>query len=357
MATEVRPGAASASRRLSVNGIEASSAPCASRRRPDSRRTAGSGEQPGERRARGRGQGRDEPVDRLLPAITHEGHHRPALGAEPALEVLRRRGRVGELALGDSGEPRAVGGALDEADEQGQELPAVVLLLPPLVALLVEGEDARRDVGDHVAQVGVAAEAARQAHGRQVGGGHQGGAGPEAEAGDRDRPVPEPGQVAHAGADVLHLVAAQPERGQPLQLRDQDLLARAGEEPGQAHQLGMAPPVPRQAMHEQDAPARGPARGPVEVGLEPSTLDRQGDALAHGLPADPCEPAVQARCRQRHREGEGRPETQEQPQREDARSQREEPESAAATDPSLLRASPLSQPDGGSAPGNGTCTP
>src|SRR5262249_49622373 len=97
----------------------------------------------------------------LLP-IAHETQHRASRATQPGLETRRVGGRIVELLPRDRVEQLAIDVDLDEADEQRQQLPAVVWLLPLYVPLAAEAVDARRSVGDDVSQVGVAAEAANE---------------------------------------------------------------------------------------------------------------------------------------------------------------------------------------------------
>ena len=83
-------------------------------------------------------------------------------------------------------------------------------------------------------------------------------------------------------AHVVDLAAAEPERGEPVEVRDEDELAATGQGAGQAHQLGMLTPGGRQPVHEEQR-ARG-GRGTVEIGGQRAPVaDGNADLFTRGL--------------------------------------------------------------------------
>src|SRR5207249_4688571 len=116
---------------------------------------------------------------------------------------------------------------------------------------------------DDRAQVGVAAEAPGQTNARPLGGREEGRPGAEAEAGDRNG-TREPRRVVQRRDHGRDLGAVEPERGQPLELRDEGQLTVAREELGQSRQIRLATTRRREAVHEQDRATR--VRRAIEVG-------------------------------------------------------------------------------------------
>jgi hypothetical protein len=202
--------------------------------------------------SRARGQGGQKPRDRGLAAIGDEGEQRLAGRAEAALDRAGVVERVGELPPGDRGDPFPVGRVVDEAGQQREELPAVVLLLLPVMSDPPEPVSARRDEDDDVAEIGVAAEAPRQAETRKVGGGQEGRPRAEAEARDADRPRrARRGQVLERRPGLRHLATAEAEGRQALELGNDDQLPVAREKAREPDQLGMAPAGPREPVDEE----------------------------------------------------------------------------------------------------------
>src|SRR6267378_3014914 len=247
--------------------------------------------------------------------IGHQPHHRARLpvedeaqhGLSVPTERRRERGRVDagilELSARDGAEQRAVPLALDEADQQRQELPPVVLFLLLHVASPAERVDARRDVGDHVLQIGVAAEAADE---RDLGVGgrrQQRRTGAEAETRNADGRA-EPAKVAEGVADLVDLGAVQPEGDQALELRHEHELAVSSQQAGEPDQLGVSPTRTRKAVHEQQRGARRDRS--VDIRLNRPTPGGQDDLLTNRIRKEQRERRFGGRKHQAQRQRRGR---------------------------------------------------
>src|SRR5262249_42045066 len=97
-----------------------------------------------ERRSRTNGELKEQPWHRLFPRVQDEGEHGMPLGSESDLDLARVIAGVGELAARHVLQPMTVIVALNESDQQREELPAVVLLLGLNVSAPVVVMSARR---------------------------------------------------------------------------------------------------------------------------------------------------------------------------------------------------------------------
>ena len=97
----------------------------------------------------------------------------------------------------------------------------------------------RREVDDHVSEIGVATKASHPRQAIRVGGGHQGRSRPEAEPGHGDRCAPAT-EIGERGSDLVDLAPAQAEAREAVEVGGHDDVPVPREEPGESHQLGMA---------------------------------------------------------------------------------------------------------------------
>jgi hypothetical protein len=116
----------------------------------------------------------------VLAPVEREGEDDSPVRHELLLEVAGVLFGVGEPPFGDAAEEAAVLVMLDEAAQQGQQLPAIVRERRLEIAAPLELMRAGRDVDDDMPEVGIAPEAANDPQGGQIGGGQEGRPGAEA---------------------------------------------------------------------------------------------------------------------------------------------------------------------------------
>ena len=226
-----------------------------------------------------------------------------ALATQIGLQRAGVGARVGQFPPGDRVQRPPVPLVVHEADQQREELPAVVLLGRLHVAPPAELVDAGGQEQDDLTRIGVAAEARGECQVGHVGGGEQRRPGAEAQARNRDRRA-LPGKPAQRGPDLGDLAPAEPEGRQALELWHEHQPVAPGEEPAETHEIGMATARRGQTVHEQERPAR--RTRPIKVCDETAAIRRHGRFLDAHLIEERREPGLGVWPHQRQRQAQRR---------------------------------------------------
>src|SRR5207244_2185074 len=143
---------------------------------------------------------------------------------------------VGQPARRDPREALTVGLVLNERRQQRRQLPAVVLLDPPRVPMVLEHVDPAGEVDDHVAEIRVSAEAAHPGEAIRLRGGDEGRPRAKTEPGHGHRGAPAT-ELGERGLDLVDLLATQTKHREPVKVRNHDHEALPGEDTGESNQL------------------------------------------------------------------------------------------------------------------------